>query len=1049
MEEVEQRESTFVDYGNTLSPFFIPTLNPELKFNPATDTRGGLDFDEPEMKTYFDSADIDTQRAMLRANNNSDAIKISQRRDIFKDSQEAISQDGLLTQIGMGLPASMLSPSTLLPMGAAFKIAQTATKINRTYAMMGVGGGAGVVANVFDEAIFDAQGMPTSYLGAAGVGLVFGGALGGIGAMLSGPNKNIVANALHPKNDSFTQDFDVDRSIKIELDENGIPKIVDIAPTSKSWLDRVPGLGKVLRSDIHQVYQEGSNSMRSFMSRLTSPTVSLRDSEGNLIPTPKNAVNVKKEADGIHQVMIQEITQSFEQAKKIGYKGDLAEFNTDIWKSYSDAMNIQRNALHADTKAEIEEATLQLDVDFKTKMDEVDEDLLYYRDVDNKVKPMTEELLGKVDEEKIVTKKDTKKNRTKLKEELKEEYTQLKEAKRREIENKYIDDFEVTFKGDDTTIKGAESYRKYFQEMLQKSQKLGIKELQGINLNRLYAPRVYDYKSIKSGKVSAKQVESELRAGIVNDVRNSGLTAKQVDEAVKSIQTKLNESAFNLDNLSTSYMVKDLPFSTHLKQVKLFLNESYMPNLLKNSMEDLTGAYHYKMAGRQGIQYAFGTDDLSQVQKIIRDESLKEGVLDTDGSMLAFERIIKDVAGDLRMNQLADTPQWTWTRNIATGNSLRLGGGFGGNQFIELISSVMMQGTKAIFSGRFLTSLNTAGKLLYTKNPDIDKFSQFLINGGHLENVLHTSRINRYADNDSGFNSGWLENTLNGFNDKLMKINGMRYFTGVMEDYTGGAIMTMLKEGNVKATRIARWGLTPEQATNLGAKLKEATKGNDFDVTKLTQQELDQFQLAIHNGIQEMVVQGDSLHLPNWLKAPTPVVKLLTQFMRFPMIAQEVLLRKGLAEEQAQMAAGTVSSIMTFIGIKYLREQAAIATGTIQPIDAKYNYSKYRDEDWLRVIGEAVNYTAPLGMMTAAVNYGAIATGNPEMGRDWVGKDTLGALVGPTGGGIKDMISILTDTLGTGEVNERTYKKMKNFVPAQNLPIIKEALDEMVKTLAR
>ena len=1050
MEEEVQRESTFIDYGNTLSPFFIPANNPELKFNAATDIRGGLDLEEPEMKASFDSADISTQRAMLKANNNSDAIKIAQRRDIFNDSQKAIAQDGLLTQIGMGIVPALASPSSLLPFGAVFKTAQMATRVNKIVAMSAAGAFAGGTANVVDEAIFDMQGMPTNYLGAAGTGIVLGGGIGMFGAMLSGPTKNLIADSVHPKNDTFSKDFDMDPSIRIELDENGIPKIKDIAPMQKSWLDRVPGLGKVLRSDVHHVYQDGSNSMRSFLSRLVSPTVSLRDSAGNLIPTPKNAVNIKKEADGLHNSMLQEVTQSFEEARKLGYKGDLSEFNKDVWASYAESMNIQRNYVHQEAGPQLKELYDQLSIEKKAKTDEIKAEGFYYKDAKGKDAPLTEELIGKIPEDKLFTKAvNTKKDKTKMLEELDLEYKKLHEAQKREIEAKLYDDFEIEFKGPDYVKSAATSYRTYFQNMLKKSQQLGIKELKGMNTNRIYAPRVYDFKAIKSGAVPQQTVMDELRAGIINDVRNQGLTSKQIDEAVKGIIQKLNESVFNLDNLSTSYMVKDLPFSTHLKQIKLHLNEAYMPSILKNSMEDITGAYHYKMSGRQGIQYAFGTDDLSTIQKQIREEALKEGILDTDGAMTSFERVIADVAGNLRMNQLADTPQWTWTRNIATANSLRLGGGFGGNQFIELVASMMMQGTKALFSGRVFTSLKTSSRLLYSKNPDIDEFSQFLINSGHLESVLHTSRINRYADTDSGFNSGWLENKMNGLNDKLMKFNGMRYFTGVMEDYTGGAIMTMLKEGKVMPTRLARWGLDETTAANLGAKLKEATKGGGFDVSKLNQQELDQFQLAIQNGIQEIVVQGDSIHLPNWMKTPQPILKLLTQFMRFPMIAQEVLLRKGLAEEKAQMAAGTIGSIMTFIGIKYLREQAAIATGSVHPIDAKYDYEKFRDEDWLRVIGEAANYTAPLGMMTAAVNYGAIATGNPEIGRDWASKDTLGALAGPTGGGIKDMISILTDTVGTGHVDERTYKKMKNFVPGQNLPIIKEALDEVVKELGR
>ena len=1048
MAEVEQRESTVVDYGNTLSPFFIPAQYPELKFSPMTDLQGGLDFEEPTMKERFDGADIATQRAMLRANNNSDALKIAGRRDVFKESQKVISQDGIMTQIGMGIPTSFLNYSTLLPFGAVYKTAQTAFMVNRIVAMSAAGAFAGGTANLVDEAIFDKQGMPTNYLAAVGSGIILGGGIGMIGASLSGPLKQTIAESLHPKNDTF-KDFDRDPSLSIELDANGIPKITDIAPMKKSWLDILPG-GKFLRSDVHHVYQEGSTTERSFMSRLVSPTVSMRDSQGNLVPTPKNAVNIKKEADGIHNEMIFNITNTFEDAKKLGYKGDLEAFNKEVWETYSEAMNRQRNIVHRDSEKELTALYDELSLEKEAKVQEINAIGHYYIGNDKKYHPLTEDLVGKIPDERLIQKSIlTKEEKEIALKELDVEYRGIHETRKRVVEGKYYDNLEIKFRGDTNIAKAADSYREYFRKMLEKSESLGIKELKGMNKNRIYAPRVYDYKGIKSGKVSQKQALDELRQAISNDARNSKMTGKQIEEAAQSIYTKLQETAFDLNNLSTSYLVKDLPFSTHLKQIKLYLNESYMPSMINNNMSDLTGAYHYKMSGRQGIQHAFGTDDMSEIQKIIRKEYIESGNLDTKGSMEAFERVVKDIAGDLRMNQLADTPAWTWTRNIATANSLRLGGGFGGNQFIELMSSITMLGFKSIMSGRIFKSLDNAGKLLYTKNPDVDNFSKFLIHSGYLENVLHTSRVNRYADTESGFNSGWLENKLNGINDKLHKLNGMRYFTGVMEDYTGGAIMTHLKEGGVAPTTLARWGLTPEQAKNLGTKLREATKNKEFDVSKLTSEEMDSFQLAIQNGIQEIVVQGDSIHLPNWAKAPGPALKLIMQFMRFPLIAQEVLMRKGVTEAKAQMAAGVVGSMVTYMSLKYLREQASIALGFTQPIDAKYDYSKFDNKDWLRVVGEAANYTAPLGMTTGLINYGAIATGNPEVGRDWASKDTLGALSGPTGGGIKDVISLITDIVGTGTVDERTLRKAANFMPGQNLPLVKEAVDEMAKELGR
>ena len=265
-----------------------------------------------------------------------------------------------------------------------------------------------------------------------------------------------------------------------------------------------------------------------------------------------------------------------------------------------------------------------------------------------------------------------------------------------------------------------------------------------------------------------------------------------------------------------------------------------------------------------------------------------------------------------------------------------------------------------------------------------------------MEDALHTSRVNRYADTEQGFNSGLVENRLNWMNDKLMKLNGMRYFMGVMEDYTGGAVVSQLKKGGIKAERLARWGLNETDANNLQAKLKNVTTDKSWNLEDLSIKERDQLQLAISRGIEEIVVQGESIHLPAWMKAPGQFTKVLTQFMRFPLVAQETLTRKGFKEEQAQMMSGVIGAVSTYMGIKYLREQAAIATGTVHEADAKYNYESFTSEDYTRVIGEAINYTAPLGFMSSIYNYGAIATGNNELGREWQSKNGMSALLGPS-----------------------------------------------------
>jgi len=984
VQDTVQRESTATDYWNTLNPAAIPYNNPGLQFSAATDSRGSLDFDSEDFQAYFNTADGATKKAMLEANNKEDALKVAQRRDIFNESQAAIEQDGMLTQLGMGLLPAIASPSSLLPMGLVFKGAQLAratSKIGQIAAFGGAGAGAGAVANIADEALFDIQGMPTNYLGAAAIGATFGGFLGGLSGLMVGPQKNITANALDPKNDSFTRDYQQDPMMIMELDESGVPKLQDIGQMPKSITDRIPIIGKALRSDVHTVYQSESTLLRGWMGRMSAATQSLKDAAGNVIPVLKTGVDVKREAKGVHNILTREVNDVYAEARTKGYTGDLETFNKDVWATYMEAMNRQRSEASAFAN--------QKTAEFNTKdMTDGERNELF------------------------------KKNR-----EAMDEYYNTKEAE---------------FKGDEVTIKAAESYKKYFNDMLKRSQTSGIKELQGLNVNRLYAPRTYNYKAIKDGTISQEIVYSEVKNGLANDVRNAGMSEKDLEIATKDIVNKLNESAFDLNNLTTSYMVKDLPFSTHLKSKKLHLNESFMPNVVKSNFEEVTGAYHYKMSGRQSVQYSFGTDNLDEIMKSVREEHLEKGIIANEIEIQAFERTVRDLMGDLRMNQLADTPSWSFTRNLTSFNSARLGGGFGGNQFIELASAVMLNGTKALFSGRMMKSLRNTKELLYKKGGKTDEFADYLIGSGYMEDALHTSRINRYADTESGFNSGVVENKLNWMNDKLMKYNGMRYFMGVMEDYTGGAIVSQLKQGNIQVERLARWGLTKAQGAALGKKLNKVTEGDGWDLSSLSSTERDSLQLAISRGIDEVVVQGDSIHLPAWMKSPGQFTKVLTQFMRFPLIAQESLLRRGMKEDQARMGGAVLGSISTYLGLKYLREQAAMSLGLVHQIDAKYDYENYSEEDWMRAIGESLNYTAPLGFMSSIYNYGAIATGNNELGREWQSKNGMASLLGPSGGLGEDLIQLMRSGVEGDFTDERSLQRWKSLVPFNNLPIINE-----------
>ena len=1143
--DIGTRESTSEDYWNTVNPFAIQHNNPQTRFNASTDSKGVVDIESPILKPVYDSADMNTKNAILNARNESDALKIAERIQIFNDSAAATEQDGIATQIGMGIIPSIVNPTSLIPGGAFIKGAQLAKGARML--SFGAGGAiSGATANIIDEALFDAQGMPTNYLGAAAIGASFGGALGILGGSLSGAYKNTTANAVLPENDSFTKDFMADPIVQTKVDENGNVQLQDIGQMEKSLVDRVPFIGSWLKSDVHTVYQSDNSVLRGYMGRISPATVSQRDSAGNLVPVNFTGQDFKRKLKGVHNNLTKESVEAFQDAKVEGYEGNLDRFSEDVYDTYISSVNKQRKEAEAYANQvtkdiELEPTTTTTgNLDFfnkipgaseegvgpvrkrnyiaadtytkevttgevtqKTGIDELDS---LFDDMDFG-QPLTKtETVTRTPGEKAAHQAGLDKEWEAFKADIaengmsneiiigyKDGKLQIEEGNHRltaanelgltDIPVRYMDNVpeDLKFKPTTTTVepdisgfrkayekaqddwynsnpiefdntplgKGATAHQKYFQTMLKNGQDMDMKGIKGINSNKLYAPRVYNYKALHDGSITPDAAKLQLQEALLGDNRNGFKTLEEAKEASEILHKNLMETAFDMNNLTNSFMVKDLPFETNLKQRKLYLDETKMRGLLNNNFEDLTGMYHYKMSGRQSTQYAFGTDDLAEVMKDIRADMLAKGTVEAVDEVQAFERNVKDLLGDLRLNGLSDTPGWSFTRNLMTYNSSRMGGGFGGNQFIELASALSMGGFKAIMSGRLGKSLSNSGKLLYTKNSrDIDDFNSYLISSGFMGDALHTSRINRYADTEAGFNTGKLENKLNWMNDKLMKYNGMRYFMGVMEDYTGGAIVTKLKTGDVTDVQLSRWGLSTKDASNLGAKLKEVTKDGEWDLSKLSEVEQNQLQMAIGRGIEEIVVQGDSMHLPNWMKAPDPIKKVLFQFMRFPLIAQETLTRKGFKEEQATMMAAMISSTVTYMGMKYLREQASIAAGLTHPIEAKYDYMN-DDESLERAVLESLNYNAPLGFMSSIYNYGAIATGNNELGRDWQSKEGMSNLMGPSFGLGEDLIQLIRSGVDGNLDDERSLQRFKQLTPFMNLPLVNEAGKFMVEEYGR
>lgn len=1231
----EPQESTFQDYMNVLSPFGVQGKYEDTRVSVEDLKRTGVTFEDPTTKAMFDSADIETKRAMLSARNDADALKIYDRRQIFMDSQQRISQDGLATQLAMGAIPALASPTTLIPFGGVFKAAQTANKA-RKLKLIAAGAGTATVANLADEALIDAQGMPTNYMGVAAASMVLGGGLGLLGGMLSSPKAAVASDNMLEAGNVVSKEYVNDNYVTIDRGTETllIPKV------DKTLYDKIPGLGEWFKSPITQMYQSDSATVRAIASRISNPTVSLKDADGNYVVLGKTGADVKQEIIGNFNSKINvPISEQYAKYKANGGTGSRADFNKEVFRVYTEESIRLKNEskVFADEKAAPDLA--KIDEEYKAQAKAVEMPEVWYKDSKGKLQPYTEEVkladeqakaeydaavqakedlntttipqlkeqakldielyqellkaegvkgrdlisrmkdiraqrnaelkqeikdaraaigtkitpisaeeLVKAEYPKnagfgtptpkywgeevsfqdnitksifIVGSKQTSKTKALHKEWLKEfgltpdnitevraamlkdikatrtvkpisDYLTLleisptrttkltsfkeravifKQKPKKDLEaakaelkaqraadldavrTKYTDEFyannEINFRtADEAVAEGARTYAKYFDDMLEKAQNLKIEELMGIAKGRLYAPRNWDFGKI--AEMPAEMVKQRLRLAVEADARNEYNSEADLLADVEALYNILiDKNAESVLGQGKGYYTKDLPFAKRVSAQKLYVDESKLGDLVHNNFEDVAGMYNYFMSGRMAVQHAFGDmigegGDLSNITKMLQEEAYAKGEVVNAKDLKTITNTIDDLLGVRRISQYGNDTAWTASRNLMTYNSARWMGGAGGNQLIEMATITMMNASRGIINKNFKQSAQNVAKMLYKEQGPSNDLGRVLLNSGYMESALHAHRANRLADTEAGFNPKLFERALDEVADFQMKYNGQRYFTALAEDMSGGAIMQYIQRASKSDEALfSRWGLTMDDVRSLKEVLD---KDNKNFLDNMTQAQRDKFQLAINRGVAEWVVQPNSIHLPDWFKGAGPVQKLLFQFMKFPMIAQETLLRRGWTEDKAGMIAGIAGAVTMYTTLKYLREEASIALGFTDEVDRKYDIFN-DDEQFYRTLMESVNYTANLGMLTTTWNYGSAFLQRPELGREWANRNAIEAIGGPTVGLIQDVSNTASTIVNEGDfTSERQLKNYKQFVPFMALPGVSEGLKAIAET---
>lgn len=1038
-EAMKPQESTMGDYWDAINVYALKGTRPELQTTDSDYTGPKLDTTTPEFKALVEMADVPTQFEMYGAVSNDHADKIYNSRKIQREAMERISGDPLTTQLFMGAIPAVISPTSLLPVGGAaftlFKVGKAASRITAATRAGLAAGAAGGIANVGDELIIGAQDLHTDYQSALMFGAAFSAPFGFMGGLITGPLGKINAEVSHGASDTYKTDFKNDPDVIIRQ-EGGAPKMDIVeqgAPATKTTLqaqgststerqskyllDKIPFISDLLNSDITKAYMHESAVGRGIMTKLVTPSTALYDKVGNAIAVGRTAMDFKLTQKAINNRKDLAISQAFTEAQKNGFTGSRANFVTEVSDTFAKAANKQSKDLADHLHVE------------GNKFDNAYGDArdVYIREAKGEIDPLR----------------------------LDVEADKMHANKRRKAMEKARDEFYAKNKGEFKNKsaeirKGAEAYRTFYNEHLKTNKDLDMTGTKSTPDGKLYAPRLMDWDKFKNEEGFLRKFEEDAYRAFKSHGTNTDLDEKTLRELAAEYREVISNVNTRQQFTHGSFLAPTLSGDARMKGRKFDMDEEIMASYRMLDAEELAGRYHYQMAGRQAVQYAFGTHNVGEIMKKVTDEMMaKEGKVSND--MLRYiENTVQDLSGQLRMNALSDSPAWQVTRSIQVFNSARLGGGFGGNQFIELAASMMMNHLPSVLAGRTGKSFSNVAKVLYSKDKNMDDFNRYIINSGFMEDALHTSRVNRFADTEAGWNSGAVEKGLHWFTDKMYKYNGMRYFKGVMEDMAGGAMLKeipmMAKKGENLSkgdkARLARWGLDKDTLQDLARDIEKNLTDDNFNIAAMSEKNRDQLQLAIQRGIAETVIQGDSLHLPTWMKVPTPMKSLIFQFMRFPMIAHSTYMRRGMTDDQARMAAAVVASTVTFMGMKYIREQASMALGLTDERDSKYNYFDSRDgvDNMMRSAIESTNYIAPLGMWTAVANTGSNMFMGTELGSEYRGTSTMEDFMGPTFGGLgPDLLEVMQNAATGNLSDERMALKVKSLLPGANLPLVNEA----------
>jgi hypothetical protein len=190
------------------------------------------------------------------------------------------------------------------------------------------------------------------------------------------------------------------------------------------------------------------------------------------------------------------------------------------------------------------------------------------------------------------------------------------------------------------------------------------------------------------------------------------------------------------------------------------------------------------------------------------------------------------------------------------------------------------------------------------------------------------------------------------------------------------------------------------------------------------------------------------MHLPDWMIKANPFTKLITKFMRFPITANEVLLKRGLSEDMAGFTATSIGSYLMAMGMYSLIQEAEVLSGVRSEKDRRYGLDS--DERLFNTTMKAIGMTGTTGIAPTMYDMVALMVDQPQMGHRYAESDVTGGLIGVTSAKVEQIQKLLGGlTKGEFDGYETANAAKGLFIPASGFPIIGTGLNTLMKQYTR